>query len=169
MAHEPDAHHEPGDVSKQKRKWRKEIWRKISWQNYGLSLIFIGIVPLLPIVIELFVRGDVAESSLFITAAIYSIAIGLASNNRFYFGFFLVASILESAVYGAVANGVITHPVTGRIIGIKIVSNSSSGLSDCKALFVAILIPFGSLMVERFSRHILIREEFFEFLKGKEA
>jgi hypothetical protein len=140
-----------------------------AWQNYGLSLVFVGVVPLLPILIELLVRGKVTEGSLFVTAAIYSITIALASNNRFYFGFFLVASIIEAAMYGSTVNGITAHPVTGNLVGMEIVSNSSSGLSESKAILVAILVPFVSLLVERFSRHVIVREEFFEFLKSKEA
>jgi hypothetical protein len=141
-----------------------------AWQNYGLSVIFVGIVPLLPILIEMFIGGDVAESSLIITAAVYSITVALASNNRFYFGFFLVASILESAVYGAAAsNNVRVPPTVVSLAGIRIATDGAGGLSDSRVLLIAIGITFISLVIERFTRHIRNREQFFEFMKHKGA
>jgi hypothetical protein len=142
-------------------KWKEP------WQNYGLSLLFIGIVPLLPIIIELFVSGRITEDSLIIAAAIYSIAVALASNNRFYFGSFFVASIVESAIYGSVAKANGSNVTTGRVLGLKISSDGGSALSDNKYIFIAIILPFASVLVERFSRHVRNREEFFEFLKGR--
>lgn len=159
MAGESDAHHGTSEAAKLKE----------AWQNYGLAIIFIGVAPLLPIIIELSVSREVTEGPLFITAAMYSITVALASNNRFYMGFFLIASIIEAAIYGSITKETGAHPLTSNIVGIKVVSNDSSGLSDSRILFIAILIPFISLLVERFSRHIRKREEFFEFLKGREA
>jgi hypothetical protein len=42
-------------------------------------------------------------------------------------------------------------------------------MANIKFFFIAIVIPFASVLVERFSRHVLNREEIFEFLRGKEG
>lgn len=136
-------------------------------QNYGLSLLFIGFVPLLPVTLELLVRKQVTGDSLIITAAIYSITVALASNSRLYFGFFLVASIIESTVYGSIVDGSSSPTITDSVVGIEVSGMTKAASSDVKFVPFAILIPFASVLVERLSRHVINREEFFEFLKGK--
>jgi hypothetical protein len=147
-----------GDVSR----------RNEARDNFLLAVLFIGMVPLLPVIVELIITKQIGEQSLMITAAVYSITIALASNSRLYFGSFLVASLIEVAIYGSVADPS-AHLAYGQVLGIKISSNNSSALPDNLYLFIAIAIPFASLVVERYSRHIRNREEVFEFLKGKEA
>jgi hypothetical protein len=41
-------------------------------QNYGLALLLIGAVPILPVIIELAIHKAIIEDSLAITAAVYS-------------------------------------------------------------------------------------------------
>jgi hypothetical protein len=64
-----------------------ESRRQDEWQNYGLALLLIGAVPILPIVIELIIHKAITKDSLAITAAVYSITVAIASNNKFYFCF----------------------------------------------------------------------------------
>jgi hypothetical protein len=148
---------------------KKKISReKEALQNYGLAVLFVGIAPLLPILLEISISGEVTEGSVIITSAIYSITIALASNNRFYFGFFFFASVIESAFYGATANKG-SQSLVVTMSHIRIVINKGDNLSDVRYTFVAILVTFAALTIERFGRHMRNREEFFEFLKGQES
>jgi hypothetical protein len=144
----------------------KESRTKEAYQNYGLSLLFLGIAPLLPILLEWAISGQIAGGSILITAAIYSISAALASNSRFYFGLFLFAAIIESAFYGAVSiNGDSDKVLTSRIMGIRIIAYKGASQSDMRYTLIAVLITFVALAVERYGRHVNNREEFFEFLK----
>ena len=133
-------------------------------------MLLIGAVPILPIVIELIIHKAITEDSLAITAAVYSITVAIASNNKFYFAFFLVASILEAALYGSITNSpVSTNISVWKFSHIPITSYSPSQNSDNGIFLIAMLLTFLSLLIERYSRHITNREEFFEFLKGKKG
>jgi hypothetical protein len=148
----------------------KSTREKEAWQNYGLSLLLLGIAPLLPILLELGITGYVNGGSVLITAAIYSIASALASNSRFYFGLFLFAAVVESAFYGATANtGDPKEILTTKFIGIRILLERGASRSDMQMTIIAVIITFVALAVERYGRHVNNREEFFEFLKRREA
>lgn len=140
--------------------------QKEAWDNFFLAVLFIGIVPLLPAIVELIVTKQIGEQSLMITAAIYSVTIAIASNSRLYFGSFLIAGLIEVAIYGSVA-GPSTSLSSGEVIGIKVTSYNAAALGDNKVLMIAIAIPFISLVIERIGRHVRNGEEIFEFLKGK--
>jgi hypothetical protein len=143
---------------------------KEAWQNYGLSLLLLGIAPLLPILLELAIAGNVAAGSILITAAIYSIAAAIASNSRFYFGLFLFAAVVESAFYGATATANDSGQIlTVKIMSIRILMSKDASRSDMLMTIIAVIVTFIALAVERYGRHVNNREEFFEFLKRREA
>lgn len=148
-------------------KSAKSRWQD-AWQNYGLAVLLIGIVPILPILIELIIHKSITEDSLAITAAVYSITVAVASNSKFYFAFFLVASIIEAALYGSITDSPSRSTISvWNFADIHITSYAPSQNTDNGIFLVAMLLTFLSLLVERYSRHITNREEFFEFLKGK--
>lgn len=70
------------------------------WSDYFLCLFLHMLIPLLPILMEFLFTGSVLDSSLSITTAMYSIAIGLSSKNKAMFGYCLVIGIFFSGVYG---------------------------------------------------------------------
>jgi hypothetical protein len=141
---------------------------KMAWQNYGLAMLLLGAVPLLPLVIELIIHKAITEDSLAITAAVYSITVAIASNNKFYFMLFFIASVVEAALYGSITNTPVSANLSTWKLGrIPITSYSPSQNSDNGIFLIAMLLTFVSLLIERYSRHVTNREEFFEFLKGK--
>jgi hypothetical protein len=140
--------------------------RREAWDNFILSILLIGIVPLLPILIELAVTRKIGEGSLMITTAIYNVTIAISSNSKLTFGLFLVTSLVEVAIYGSVASSDSANLKYGEVIGIKISSSSSMALSDNPFFMLAIAVPFLTFAWERYSRHVRNREEVFEFLKA---
>ncbi len=59
------------------------------------------------------------------------------------------------------------HVMFSSILGIRTYSYTTSIVNNNFAFSVVIVGGFLSVLVERFSRHVRNREEFFEFLKGK--
>jgi len=140
-----------------------------AWQNYGLAVTLIGFLPLLPAAIEWFVGREISEDTLIITVAVYCLTIAVASNNRLYFGLLLTISVLISSTYGIAADPPVhAHLVYSDVMGITVRSFSKGAARNNTALFIVTLLTFLSVLVERFSRHVRSREEFFEFLKGKD-
>ena len=140
------------------------------WRSYGLSVLFIGVFPLIPVLFELLTKGGILEASLIITAAMYAATIAIASNNSFLFGLFLIASLIEAGVYGSEANvAPDVHYVSTNFFGMTISYEKSTSEAHAILWFVSIVIVFAllTLIVERFVRHVRDNEVFFEFLKGK--
>lgn len=172
---EPDPPGSPGE-QRQSRIRRLLLWpkrilsgQKEAWQNYGLAITLVGFLPLLPAVIEWFVRREISEETLIITVAVYCLTIAVASNNRLYFGLLLTVSVLVSSSYGIAADPPENaHLVSSHVMGITVASFSKGAARNNTTLFIVTLLTFLSVLVERFSRHVRNREEFFEFLKGKD-
>jgi hypothetical protein len=93
----------------------------------------------------------------------------VASSNRLYFGLLLTISVLISSTYGIAADPPThAHLISTDTMGIAVRSFSRGAARNNMALFIVTLLTFFSVLVERFSRHVRSREEFFEFLKGKD-
>lgn len=149
---------------------RSRLWQKEPWQNYGLAVLFIGVVPLLPLIIEWLGRREISEDAVIITVAVYSVTVALASNNRFFFGFLLLSSIVVASMYGFAADpSRRSHEVISHILGIRTYSFSTDIANNNWTFSSIILISLLSVLFERFSRHVRYREEFFEFLKSKKG
>ncbi len=111
-------------------------------QNFGLSFIFIVILPLLPLFLELWCSSTISAKSLAIATAIYSVSIGVSSHDRLLFGFSIIISISFSVAFGhAVSTG--NAPAYGSIL---------AGM--------AILCISGAHLMERWNRHAIDSEEF---------
>jgi hypothetical protein len=155
-----------------KRKW--SAWKikwldKDAWQNYGMSVLLVGIAPLLPVLLELLIHRKITEDSLAITAAVYLIALATASNNKFLLVFFLLGGLTEAALYGSVAS----DPAGGQNLVFKYVGIPINSYSPDQNLYNEIFLiltvsGLASLMSERFNRHVRKREVFLEFDREKE-
>jgi hypothetical protein len=146
---------------------RSSTWQD-PWQNCVIAVLFIGVLPLLPLIIEWFGRREISEDALIITTAVYSITVALASNTKVFFGAFLFASFIVASMYGfAASTSSGGHEVFGRFIGIRTYSYATGGANDNIFFALVMIGGFLSVVVERYSRHVGNREEFFEFLKSK--
>jgi hypothetical protein len=136
-------------------------------QNYLSSLVFIGLFPLAPLVVEWVTKnGMITEESLVITAAIYTLVVALASNNGFYFSLGIVVSFIEAAAYGSVVSMNSGNHHTARFMHVVTLYSNGSVSSLHTWPFFAMVLPFLSLIIERRTRHVENREVYFEFLKG---
>jgi hypothetical protein len=115
------------------------------WQNFFVSLCLHIALPLLPLGLELWFSGAVQPKSAVLTAALYSMAIGISSQYIALFGLCILASFLFSAVFGFLS-------VHGNL-------NAADSLAYLMiAIFAAIYIR------ERYVRHVRRKIDFFEFL-----
>lgn len=117
-----------------------------SCQDWILSVIFLMGFPLLPLLLERLIDHHLKDSSLAITAAVYAICTGTASSVKVVFGLSILASFLGSAAYGvAEAAPAETWPEI--------------------APFALVAIAFFSVtvIIERFFKHVLKQNPFFEF------
>lgn len=115
------------------------------WQNFLISLVLHLGLPLLPLLLEKWFSGGVEAKSAALTAALYSMAIGLSSRNVALFGFGVALSIVFSAAFGYLA--------------------LDPGLMHAKDFsYGAIGSVFVLHAAERYRRHVVRRDPFFEFL-----
>jgi len=102
-------------------------------------------LPLLPIVLELWQTKTVTDTSLTLTASMYAIAIGVSSRSRLLFGGSIVISILFAIDFGITIGQHTSLPGTRSLV-----------IWGICAVFV-----FHAL--ERYNRHIVDRIPFWEF------
>ncbi|RFP15076.1 hypothetical protein D0T23_13890 [Duganella sp. BJB475] len=105
------------------------------------------LLPLLPLALELWFSGKIEAKSAALTAALYSIAIGLSSRNVAMFGAGVLLSFVFSAAFGFLSTQLpLEH----------------ARLFSC----AAIAIVFGVHIIERYRRHVVNQREFFDFLRA---
>jgi hypothetical protein len=118
-----------------------------AWDNLFLSVLCVLAFPLLPILFEFTFSSDhsIKEDSVLLAAAMYIIGVGLTSKLRSYFFATLLASL-----FSAVAYGIRLHAFN----------------SDRSFIGIAWLMILGTAclhLLERIYRHIMMREQFFEW------
>lgn len=114
------------------------------WQNFLFCVALHVTLPLLPLGIELWFSGKVEEKSAVLTAAMYSMAIGLSSRNLALFGLGLIQGVLFSAAFGFLAKN--PHLESANI-----------------GAYGAIGIIMTVHLVERYNRHVIDQAPFLEF------
>lgn len=114
-------------------------------QEYIVCIILHLLLPLLPLAIERWISKDVSDRSATLTAAMYCIAIGTSSRSKLIFGAAIVISIVLSTAYGLCMKET-EHP------------DGSVFLS-----FICICAIFFAHAGERWNRHLVDKEPFWEF------
>lgn len=113
------------------------------WRSFGFSLIFIILLPLLPLLLEFLTANyTVSIKSIALAIAILVIGIGSTSSDLFQLVTGLFFGIIDSSIY--------THITNTDKIGIVI-------------MWVTCTIMIIWHCIERVNRHILKRQCFFEF------
>ncbi|KPM77524.1 hypothetical protein [Pseudoalteromonas sp. UCD-33C] len=116
------------------------------WGDFFTCVLLHMLLPLLPLLIEFWMKGAPTDSTLAITASMYSIAIGLSSRSAAMLGLCILVSIIFSVVFGIVSAG------------------SSTQLSDLKLYSgLSILFVFIIHTLERYNRHVVDCVPFWDF------
>lgn len=119
------------------------------WQNFLACIALHMLLPLLPLLLELWFAGKVEAKSAALTAALYSMAIGLSSQFIGLLGVGFAFGFVFSAVFGYLS----TEPP-----GLEHALDASAA---------ATLFMFVMHAIERYYLHVRWKEEFFEFLRNK--
>lgn len=77
------------------------------WQQFGLSILWVLIFPVLPPLLELGFTGKVRPETLLLTGAIYPVSISASSSSPLLLGISLVISVLLAVAYGRATVGVV--------------------------------------------------------------
>jgi hypothetical protein len=118
------------------------------WQNFIICVILHLGLPLLPIALEAWFAGQVEAKSAALTAALYSMAIGLSSRSVALFGFGILMCVLFSAAFGFLSR-------QSTLAGAEVAS------------YLGILVIFIVHAVERYNRHVVDRIPFLKFANGE--
>ncbi|MCI3911534.1 hypothetical protein MQC82_18465 [Pseudomonas viridiflava] len=120
------------------------------WGDLFTCVLLHMLLPLLPLLIEAWMKGSPTESTAAITASMYSIAIGLSSRNKAMLGFCITISIIFSVVFGVVS------------------ASQASQLNDVKFYSgLSIFFVFLIHIFERYNRHVVDCIPFWDFSKGE--
>ncbi len=152
----------------------------MEWQNYLSSLFLIIVFPLAPIfIVDYMIINefqDISAQSLTITAAIYFITIGFSSNNKLTLLFGILGCFAFAVIYGRIEpeNLKIKHTVETitelekvelqQILLEEIQSKNDDNRSTKLAGILCILFISIVHGIERYNRHVLLKEPFFQIL-----
>ena len=75
------------------------------WQHFLFSVFVQLLLPLMPILVELAITGTVSEQTFAISAAMYSISIGVTTNNLALLGASIFVAMAYSAIFGYIVSG----------------------------------------------------------------
>ena len=133
-------------------------------EQFGLSILLIIVIPLLPIIIECLIKGNCQGTNLTITAAIYSVTVLTTSKNLF----FVVLSFIPCAILTSIHGVLIVKESQSFRINID-PARTTEGLQTVGILFdgnwvsiIAIVTILGTIVLhttERYSRHCLGNEK----------
>ena len=130
----------------QRRKRAPEIPN--DWQQFILSILYVSIVPLIPLILELWFNGTISDTTLLITTAIFSVTIGASSKNSILFGIGIFCAIIFSSAFGVA-------------LKLKGSQNNIEGTSIVCVIVLIILIILNAW--DRWNRHMVDQEKFWDF------
>lgn len=115
------------------------------WQHFVFSYFVQLLLPLMPLIIEFWIKGNVSNETYSISTAMYSISIGVTTKNLALLGISIFVAMAFSSIFGFVTSG--------------------------NSLFLPVSIPslitIISFMIihatERYKRHVKDGELFIEF------
>lgn len=128
----------------QREPTSSDLGRFDRWQNFLISVVLHLGIPLFPRMLEKWFSGAIEARSAALTAALYSMAMGLSSRSVALFGFGIAGSFVFSAVFGFLSRD-------PDLIYAKIFSYGAIG------------IVFALHGGERFARHVVAGDPFCEF------
>ena len=123
----------------------KTLNRLNSWENFGVCILLQIILPLLPILLEHCFTKEIQTTSLFISASLYSVAIGTSSKRIFIFSLSLVVLVTLAISYSFLMND----------------KTDDSTYSQITIGLISILLLF--YLFERFTIHVINKSPFFNF------
>lgn len=123
---------------------RKDMISTNGWVSFIESCIFVFIFPFIPLAIEYFTGGyKISGKSATLASSMYAISIGVTSKYHILFVLCVLISIAEAILYGYVL-----HNENDKIMMVLLIATGFVTIYHC---------------AERFYRHVIKKEPFFEF------
>jgi hypothetical protein len=116
------------------------------WQQYVTCILFLFLIPLLPLVGLWYMDQHITEKEFLLTAAIYILAIGTSSKSKLIFALSVVFAILFTTACGRQVDLTGAIPLSEKILAV--------------VAFLAVILPH---LLERYNRHVVLRAPFIEF------
>ena len=113
--------------------------------DYVISIIFIVGFPLLPILFEIWILGELREDSVLILSALFAFSVGMSSRLKVIFTISVLAGIIYSTAYGA------------SLVKEDVLYRSFDACRHAIGFFAL------TAVIERMVIHILDGEPFFQF------
>nr|VFJ91758.1 MAG: hypothetical protein BECKH772A_GA0070896_1003417 [Candidatus Kentron sp. H]VFJ92971.1 MAG: hypothetical protein BECKH772B_GA0070898_1003617 [Candidatus Kentron sp. H]VFJ99581.1 MAG: hypothetical protein BECKH772C_GA0070978_1003317 [Candidatus Kentron sp. H] len=134
-------------MAKAGRKMRSKRLPEIpeNWQSFLLSLLFHMLLPLLPLLIESWIRGTLGNHAITIVAAIYAMSISVSSKSRIFFGLYIFIGFMFSFAYGV------------TLVNEHALSNLA------QYAFISITFVFLTHAGERWNAHVIDGEPYWNF------
>ena len=121
------------------------------WESFGLCLLLHMLFPLLPIIFEYSSTKTISLKSITLAASMYSIAIGVSSRSKLFFGLTLAICVFFAWAFGAISD-----------------QSNVSGSFDILARG-SIALVFIAHGIERYNIHVIDRTPFPPFIKRREG
>jgi hypothetical protein len=153
-------------------KWRTKFMTKKSifsneWNEYGASIIFVLMLPLLPILFEWLVSYKIATSSLTIMASFYAIAVGVSSYDRKQFWVGSIICVIFAGIFGLISqNNTLSLSLPSIVLVILLLIASMRGILVMlnRVILLAISILIGTVLIFLVSATIKFDSPFFSSL-----
>lgn len=126
-------------------KWPRAPEIPEEWQHFILSVLYISLLPLLPLGLELWLKGSLSETSLTLTTAIYSVTVGSSSKSRLVFGGGILVAIIFSSAFGVILGA----------------SKVPKGTMEACIVVIVLLTIFN--LLDRWNHHMVDRKKFWDF------
>ena len=123
----------------------------LHWQNWLLSIFFLLLFPLVPLLFEWLFTGGVSSSSLQLIASTYAITVSVSSRDMLLFGIGMLIEFIFAVFYGYSVS------VSAGIHG-------ANGAAIAAIVFVCLFHSF-----ERYNRHVVERAPFLEFMQMRDG
>lgn len=120
-----------------------------AWSTFLACIVVHMTIPLIPLGLERYIENTLSEKSIVITAAMYAIALGISSRWMWFVFTAFALSLIYSSLFGYISRE-------------SILAANLQHAIDSKGLWT-ISFLWATHSLERFNRHIQLREPFFEF------
>jgi hypothetical protein len=127
-----------------------------NWENFLLSFFLLLLFPLIPLGLEWVLTGEVKNSAVQLATATYAFAIGASSRSMGLFVFGLIIGFIFAATYGGT-------------VSLETLEGNSFAKGSEFFFQWGPVVGIGSVFLmhlsERYNRHVIDSEPFFEFMR----
>lgn len=135
------------------------------WLDFGAAVLLVGLFPLIPLVFEFGFQHEITSDAIMITAALYGLAVAVASRNVLSFALFLCFTIAAAGFYGhSVPVGSNPGQAFGTVWGMRLSATSEANVSLGVVFCWGLILPFLAVVGQRALLHMRLGQRFLLFV-----